>query len=120
MSEISPEEPKKTSLGMDENVEGLLAYLGWWITGIIFLVLERDSDFVRFHAMQSTVTFLGITILGWIFELIPFVGWVLTNLTWLLGVVFWILGMLEAYQGKLYKFPYVGDLSEQWLSKVNI
>ncbi|NJF25954.1 DUF4870 domain-containing protein [Thermococcus sp. Bubb.Bath] len=110
----------KTSLCIDENVEGLLAYLGWWITGIIFLVLEKDSYFVRFHAMQSTVTFLGITVLGWIFGIIPFVGWVLANLTWLLGIILWILEMLEAYQGKLYKFPYVGDLSGQWLEKVNI
>jgi len=118
MESIPPEEPKKTSLGMDENVEGLLAYLLGWVTGIIFLLLEKDSDFVRFHAMQSTITFLGLTILAIIFKVIPLIGPALVALTDLLGLVLWILGMVKAYQGERYKFPYVGDLAEQWLEKV--
>lgn len=118
MVEMPPEEPKKTSLGMDENVEGLLAYLLGWVTGIIFLVLEKDSDFVRFHAMQSTITFLGLTILVIIFKAIPLIGPALVALTDLLGLVLWILGMVKAYQGERYKFPIVGDLAEQWLEKV--
>ncbi len=118
MSEIPPEEPKKTSLGMDENVEGLLAYLLGWVTGIIFLLLEKDSDFVRFHAMQSTITFLGLTILVIIFQVIPLIGSALAALTNLLGLILWILGMVKAYQGERYKFPYVGDLAEQWMDKI--
>ncbi|ASJ07129.1 DUF4870 domain-containing protein [Thermococcus pacificus] len=120
MVEIPSEEPRKTSLGMDENVEGLLAYLLWWVTGIIFLLLEKDSDFVRFHAMQSTITFLGITVLMWLLAIIPFIGWVLANLLGLLGIILWIIGMVKAYQGERYKFPIVGDLAEQWMDKVNI
>ncbi|ASJ01051.1 DUF4870 domain-containing protein [Thermococcus gorgonarius] len=114
----APSKANKTSLGMDENVEGLLAYLLWWVTGIIFLLLEKDSDFVRFHAMQSTITFLGITVLAWILKIIPVVGGVLANLLVLLGIILWIIGMVKAYQGERYKFPIVGDLAEQWLEKV--
>lgn len=113
-------EPKKTSLGLEENVEALLAYLLVWVSGIILLLLEKESDFVRFHAMQSTITFLGITILMWIFAIIPFVGWILANLLWLLGIILWIVGMVKAYQGERYKFPIVGDIAEQWLGKVNV
>ncbi|WP_297437762.1 DUF4870 domain-containing protein [Thermococcus sp.] len=121
MEDVSDTKPRgKTSLGIEENLEGLLAYLGWWLTGIIFLLLEKDSDFVRFHAMQSTITFLGITILAWILAVIPFVGWVLSELLWLLGVILWIVGMVKAYQGERYKFPFIGDLAEQWLGKVNL
>lgn len=119
MEGTPPEGPKKTSLGLDENVEGLLAYLLFWVTGIIFLVLEKESDFVRFHAMQSTITFLGLMVLSYIFAIIPF-GFIITWLLDLLGLVLWILGMLKAYQGERYKFPLVGDLAEQWLEKVNI
>ncbi|CAD5244205.1 DUF4870 domain-containing protein [Thermococcus camini] len=120
MEETPPEEPKKTSLGMDENLEGLLAYLAWWITGIIFLVLEKESDFVRFHAMQSTITFIGITVLQVILSLIPYIGGILAWLLGIIGFVLWILGMVKAYQGERYKFPVVGNLAEEWMGKVNV
>jgi len=42
--------------------------------GILFLLLEKESHFVRFHAMQSTITFLAITIIDIIFGAIPFFG----------------------------------------------
>ena len=32
---------EKTSLGLDENIEGLLCYVLGWLTGIVFLVLGR-------------------------------------------------------------------------------
>ncbi|NJE31145.1 DUF4870 domain-containing protein [Thermococcus sp. 18S1] len=120
MEETPPEEPKKTSLGMDENLEGLLAYIAWWITGIIFLVLEKESDFVRFHAMQSTITFIGITVLQVILSFIPYIGGILAWLLGIVGFVLWILGMVKAYQGERYKFPIVGNLAEEWMGKVNV
>lgn len=58
-----------TSTGLAANVAGLLSYAGWWMTGIIFLVLEQKNDWVRFHAAQSIVVFGAVTIaqavLGW-------------------------------------------------------
>jgi hypothetical protein len=42
---------------LESNIAGLLCYLAGWITGIIFLVIEQKNKFVRFHAMQSIVTF---------------------------------------------------------------
>ncbi len=115
MAEMPPEEPKKTSLGIDENVEGLLAYLLGAVTGIILLLLEKDSDFVRFHAMQSTILFIGL----WILQF--FLGTIFGPLGTLVGLiefVVWVVGMVKAYQGERYKFPIVGDLAEQWLEKV--
>jgi len=50
------ESKSKTALGIDENIEGLLCYVLGFITGILFLVLEKDNKFIRFHAMQSIVT----------------------------------------------------------------
>ncbi|AEK72242.1 hypothetical protein GQS_01700 [Thermococcus sp. 4557] len=120
MEETPPEEPKKTSLGMDENIEGLLAYLLGALTGIIFLLLEKESDFVRFHAMQSTITFIGIWVLQIIFSVIPYIGGILAWLLGIIGFVLWILGMVKAYQGERYKFPIVGNLAEEWMGKVNV
>ena len=110
----------KTSLGLEENIEGLLCYLVGVITGIIFLVLEKESDFVKFHAMQSLVTFLSLTVLGIIVAFIPYVGGLISLLINLVSLAFWILGMYKAYQGERYKFPIFGDIAEDLLKKVNI
>jgi hypothetical protein len=40
----------KTSTGLEENVTAVLCYLDWWITGIIFFLLE-ENKVVRFHVM---------------------------------------------------------------------
>lgn len=104
---------EKTSLGMDENLEALLCYLLAWITGLVFYLLEKDNKFVRFHAMQSIVTFLPLTILSWILMFIPFFGWILGWLISLLGLILWIVLMIKAYQGEKFKLPIVGDIAEQ-------
>ncbi|KPU63053.1 DUF4870 domain-containing protein [Thermococcus sp. MV5] len=114
------DEEKKTSLGLEENIEGALAYLLGWLTGILFLLLEKDSDFVRFHAMQSTITFLGIMIASFILGFIPFLGWMLGMLLGLVGFILWIVGMIKAFQGEYYKFPIVGEIAEKQLGKINI
>ena len=104
---------KNTSLGISENVEGLLAYLLGWITGIIFLLLEKDNKFVRFHAMQSIAVFVPIMILDWIVSFLPGIG---GFLVWALGIisfVLWIYLMIKAYQGERYKVPYAGEWAEK-------
>ena len=45
------------STSLKPNVAGLLCYLGAWVSGIIFLIIERKNRVVRFHAMQSLITF---------------------------------------------------------------
>ncbi|MEM1578057.1 MAG: DUF4870 domain-containing protein [Archaeoglobaceae archaeon] len=132
---VAPEEKKvapvakpKTSTGLEENVEGLLCYLVGFITGIIFLIIEKESRFVRFHAMQSTVTFLTLAIVNWIIGAI-IVATALNPFTWgitaILGIIstliliasiiFWILGMYMAYRGQMYKFPFFGQIAENFL-----
>ena len=50
----------ESSTGLKANIVGLLCYLGIWITGIIFLVIEKKSQFVRFHAAQSLAAARGV------------------------------------------------------------
>ncbi|MGQ9498541.1 MAG: hypothetical protein ACUVSP_09715, partial [Desulfotomaculales bacterium] len=52
--------PAATTSGLQKNVAGLLSYVLGWLTGIIFFIIEKDP-FVRFHAMQSILTFGGLT-----------------------------------------------------------
>ena len=107
----------KTSIGLDENVAGLLAYLLGFITGILFLVLEKENKFVRFHAMQSLVTFGALFVLGFVIGMIPLLGWLIAFLISILEIVFWILGMVKAFKGEMYKFPVFGNIAESQLNK---
>ena len=54
----------KTALGLDRNIVALLAYVLGWVSGLIVILIEKEDEFVRFHAMQSIVTFGALTILS--------------------------------------------------------
>lgn len=111
----------KTSMGLEENIAGVLCYVLGWITGIVFLVLEKENKFVRFHAMQSIATFLPLMVIAWIFNMflwMPFsIGWaivgILSTLIWILVLILWLILMFKAYQGEMYKLPIVGDFAEK-------
>lgn len=107
----------ETTTGLAPNVAGLLCYVGWWISGIVFVVLEKKSTFVRFHAWQSIVTFGVLTVVQIAIAVIPFVGWILSPLVWILSVVLWILLMVQAGSGKMWKLPWVGNWAEKQASK---
>ena len=104
-----------TSIGLAPNVAGLLCYVGAWITGIIFLILEKKNQFVRFHAMQSIVTFGALTIIQIIFSFIPVAGWILNMIIGILMFVLWVVLMYRAYQGQMYKLPLAGNITESLL-----
>ena len=103
----------KTSMGMEQNVEGLLCYVAWWVTGLIFLLLEKDNKFVRFHAIQSIVVFGAITVIAIILSFLGRIGSILGDIVWVLGVILWIVLMVNAYQGQMYKLPVAGDIAEK-------
>ncbi len=107
------DEKKKTALGIDENIEGLLCYLLGFITGILFLILEKENKFVRFHAIQSTATFVLLLVISMVLWSIPIIGWVISPLISLLSLILWILLMYKAYKGEVYKLPIVGDFAEK-------
>lgn len=105
---------EKTSTGLEENVAGLLCYVLWWVSGIVFLLIEPQNKFVRFHAFQSIIVFLILTVAAIILGLIPFIGGVLGVIIWILSIILWIVLMVKAYQGTRYKLPFAGNLAEKW------
>lgn len=105
---------KKTSLGMDENIEAALCYFPFpLITGILFFVLEKDSKFVKFHAMQSIAMFIAVVIIYMVLLMIPIVGWLLLPFVMLLVFILSIFTMYKAYKGEKYKLPVIGDFAEK-------
>ena len=103
----------KTSTGLDENVAGLLCYVVGWITGLVFILIEKENKFVRFHAVQSIIVFGIFTLASIVIRWIPIIGWVIGWLIGVLAVVLWIVLMVKAYQGEKYKLPWAGDLAEK-------
>lgn len=102
----------------NENLMGAAAYLLGFITGIIFLVLEKQSKFVRFHAMQSTILFGGIFVANIVLGFIPILGWLVGLLLSFAAFILWIVLMWKAFQGEMYKVPKVGDMAMQQLEKM--
>ena len=111
------DEPKpaaiRTGMGLEQNVAGLLCYVAGWITGLVFFLMEKENRFVRFHAMQSLLTFGGLTVLYMVLGFIPVIGWLLIPVVGLVQVILWVLLMVKAYQGELFKLPVVGDMAER-------
>ncbi len=110
------ENVKKTSLGIDENIEAALSYLLGFITGILFFVLEKESKFVRFHAMQSIVVFIAIFVINMVLGIIlsiSVVGLMLLPLIYLVEMILWIFLMYKAYNGEKFKLPVVSDFAEK-------
>jgi uncharacterized membrane protein len=108
-----------SSTGLQENIAGLLCYLGTWVTGIIFLLIEKRSHFVKFHAAQSTVIFIIIGVLAFVLGRIPYIWW-LGSIVGLAGFILWIVLMVKAYQGQLYKLPVIGSIAESLAGKVQM
>ena len=105
-------EKGKSSTGLDENVAGFLCYLFGFITGIVFLVVEKESRFVKFHAMQSTITFLSLFVISIILGWIPIIGLLVYPL-WILSLILWLLLMIKALRGERYSLPIVGKMAEE-------
>jgi len=107
------QEPVKTSTGMTQNLAGLLCYLAGWITGLIFFLIEKENRFVRFHAMQSLITFGGLGVLLFILSFVPILGWLVMLGLYVVGFILWIVLMVKAYQGEMFKLPVIGDIAEK-------
>jgi uncharacterized membrane protein len=99
--------------GLAENVAGLLCYLGWWVTGLIFLLTDK-RPFVRFHAAQSIAIFGAWTILWFVLHF----TFGVIGLLDLLVFVAWIVLMVMAYQGKTFEVPVAAGIAKSIMASV--
>jgi uncharacterized membrane protein len=126
MSAPTPAPPPApaTGTGLAPNLAGALAYLLGPITGILFLVLEKTNSFVRFHAMQSTVLWVGWVIvsiaLSVLSGVVPVIGWIfgliLSIVMSIGGFILWLVLMFKAYQGEEWELPVVGPFARKQIT----
>ena len=109
----------KSSTGLDENVAGLLCYVLGWVSGLVFLLIEKESKFVKYHALQSIVVFGALTVVSVILSIlsaIPFIGLIFSIINGLIGLlafILWIVLMVKAYQKEKIKLPWAGEIAEK-------
>ena len=114
-----------STTGLTSRTASVLSYLGWWVTGLIFWGLERRDPLVRFHAVQSTITFGGLALL---IGLLGLTGLMMLSfaprgftlfvsaavVVWVVSVLLWAVALWQASQGKRWRIPLASGLAETW------
>jgi len=116
-----------TSLGMNARNEAVLSYAFWWLSGLVFFVIERKNRFVRFAAAQSFFALGGaflLYVLLRLISLIPVVGFLLNPILSCLAFVvlvpsalLWLFLMVQSYRGVQVKLPVVGDFAQSFVDR---
>jgi uncharacterized membrane protein len=99
----------QSSLGVEESIVAAASYLG--PLSIIILLLEKRSNFVRYHCVQSMLAFglllcLQAAVL-WIPVLNRFFWWVPGGIAF----VFACYMMVRAYYGDEARLPIIGQIA---------
>ena len=136
VSSQPPAQVGKSSTGMDENVAALLSYIFTWVSGLVFFLIEKESRFVRFHAMQAILLGASAAVLGivlWIAwavlaivmamvsevlaSLVGLVVGLLIFVFYIAILVAWVLCLIKAYQKQYFKLPVIGNFAEKFSAK---
>lgn len=117
--------------GIDENIAGLLCYIFWWVSGLIFLLVDK-RPFVRFHAAQDiafNIAMIAVGMAFWIIvafltfvtALLHFpIGFLAAFLWPVIALAFlgtWIFLMYKAYNHEKFKLPIIGDMVEKMVGQ---
>lgn len=114
--------PADSPLGPDPRVAAVLAYLAWWVSGVLVWLIERHRPAVRFHAMQSMLAF-GAAFLAWAtiwigsFAVLVvsaagfFVLQRLAQGVLLAGLIVWGVCLWQAARGVDFRLPFFGPLA---------
>lgn len=132
-SDTSAAESGESSTGLEPNIAAALASFFSILGGIIFLVLEKKNQFIRFYALQAIylwVVAFGVmivfSVLSAILSSIPVLGTIIWFLLlipqMLLGFVFlglWLVMTFRAFNGEKWELPYLGEYVKKHLARLN-
>lgn len=116
-----------SSTGLAANVAGAVAYVIGPVTGIAFFFIEKENQFVRFHAAQSiTVSAIliaasiALSIVSAVLAVVPILGWIvalaLSAGFGLASFALWLVLMYKAYSGQEWEVPVAGPLARKLLT----
>jgi uncharacterized membrane protein len=115
-----------SSTGLSTPVAASLAYLGWWATGIVLWLVERDDPVVRFHAAQALTAFgsIAVTIaaLGTLAIVSLSFSPLLFNMLLVAaaavsgaGVLLWAVSLWRVASGRDWRIP----VAARWADRLN-
>jgi len=105
---------KMAAFGLPQNTAGALSYVLGWLTGLVFVLVEKENKYVRFHAMQSLMFFAVLTVASFV----PVIGWLLSPLLMIVGFIAWLVCIYKAYNGEEFELPLFGKLAKKQLAKM--
>jgi uncharacterized membrane protein len=123
--EYSPGATPPQSSGMDPKLAGLLAYVIPPITGIIFFLIEKSNQVVRWHAAQSIVfgvawivLWIALTVLSMVLSAIlpligTIIGFLITFVVFIGGVILWIICLIKGYSGTMWRMPLIAQFADK-------
>ena len=100
---------------MDSTTKAALSYVFGWLTGLVFLLTEKQDEFVRKNAAQSFVLSLLLMVLTGLCSVVPFLRVAGVASLGVLGAALWILLIVKSSRGVYYRLPFVSDLSEKYV-----
>jgi uncharacterized membrane protein len=119
---------KPPTSGLEPNVASLLCYLCGWLSGLIFILIEKDNKTVKFHAWHSLFLNLGFFAL---YVALTIVSAILSQIAPVLGMLFglimlvlnlgflvlWIILMIKAFQGSRLTLPVITEMAQKQADK---
>lgn len=100
---------------MNSKNKAILAYVGLYFTGILFLATEKDDEFVRKSAAQSLILSLTAMFFRNFLILMPLIGNYLTLFFDIFFVVLLVFLIMKASKNIYYKLPFISEISERYV-----
>ncbi len=100
---------------MNREYKAALSYVGLYFTGLFFLAIEKEDEFIRKSAAQAFV--LGVTaVLFHNFLLLtPLIGEFFAILFDILFIILLVFLIVKTLKSIYFKIPIISELSEKYV-----
>lgn len=114
----------ESTTGLRPRTGAVLAYLAWWVTGGLMLLVERRDPYVRFHAAQALTGLGAVWLMGLIVYVLAFAVlsvsasgftatlWLAQGI-WAAGVGLWIVSLAKVIRGERWRMPLAAGLADR-------
>jgi uncharacterized membrane protein len=117
-----------SSTGLPSRLAAPLTYAAWWVTGLLFWLIERRDPLVRFHAAQAIAVFgpmaalLVLLGLGAAYS-VTLQPEAFSPIVWaamgsgVVAVALWGVVVWQAAHGRAWRVPLAGRLADRFLAR---
>ncbi|PVV04990.1 hypothetical protein BB560_000491 [Smittium megazygosporum] len=111
--------PPTTAFNLPENVLAPLAYLFGFPSAVLLLVVEKNSEYVRFHAWQSAIMNLMLFAIYILVTFLSFLSGIVSIAVFFLYVYTIYRAFKDAPSQTLFKLPIIGQIAENQVYGTN-